>query len=116
MKSCNDAIAVHVMKTNLPFDRCFKCSGVVAIKDDRAALHPAQPFYTETLVFELCPMATFKRAIFHVESRNADVCAELDALCCYTISSQRPRRFHSGGNVLHRVFTVSLCWRLGGDG
>lgn len=68
MKSCNDAMAVHVMKKNLPFDRCFKCSGVVAIKDDRAALHPAQPFYTETLVFELCPTATFKRAIFHVES------------------------------------------------
>lgn len=116
MKRRNDAIAVHVMKKNLPFDRCFKCSGVVAIKDDRAALHPAQPFYTRTLVFELCPTATFKRAIFHVESRNADVRAELDALFCYTISSQRPRRFHSGGSVLHRVFTVSLCWRLGGDG
>lgn len=116
MKSCSDAIAVQVMKKSLPFDRCFKCSGVVAIKGDGAALHPAQPFHAETLVFELRPMAAFKRAIFHVESRNADVCAELAALFCYTISSQRPRRFHSGASVLHRVFTVSLCWRLGGDG
>lgn len=89
-------------------DRFIKCSRVVEIKHDRATIHPAQAFYTKILMFELPPLVTFKRAIFHVESRNTDVCAELHALFCHTISSQRLQRFRSGG-TFYTVYLLRVC-------
>lgn len=68
-------------------------------------------------MFELVPTATFKGAIFHAESRNADVCAEPErAFSVIQYGLKGGGSFHSGGKVLRRVFTVSLCWQPGGDG
>lgn len=93
---------------NLQLNRFFTASRVVAIKRDRATSHPAKHFYAVILMFELLPLVTFKCVIFHVESRNTDVCAEPNVHFCHTISSQRLQQFHSSG-MFYTVYLLGVC-------
>lgn len=107
-KSCTDTAVVYAVKKISSWTRFFNASRVVAIKHDRATTHPAKHFYAVILMFELLPLVTFKCVIFHVESRNPDVYAELNVHFCHTISSQRLQQFHSGG-MFCTVFLLGVC-------
>lgn len=113
MKRCNDAIAVLVVKKNLPFDRCFKCSGVVAIKDDRAALHPAQPFTPRLSCLNCVPWRRLNVQYFML-SLETQTCARSWTRFSVIQYRLKGRGGFTAGGAFYTVYLLRVC--VGGWG